>query len=263
MSKDEIALRIRGLRVSYAGSVRASVPELVLPAGRCAAIVGQSGSGKSTVLLSSLGLASSKASVVGSVQIFGQEIVDERARIAARIRARSTGLIMQTPIAALNPVLRVGDFAARVLRDRGIRSGDIADAWKDGMRRAQLDERFAERYPHELSGGQGQRVAIALAIASGAKLLFADEPTSALDLTHRVEIIQLLRSLLEQHDIALLLVSHDLSLVRPLADQVLVMDDGEVVEQGPAAEILSAPRSTAGQKLVDTEARFPTESVLS
>jgi len=129
------------------------------------------------------------------------------------------------------------------------------------MRRAQLDERFADRYPHELSGGQGQRVAIALAIASGARLLFADEPTSALDLTHRVEIIELLRSLRDQHEIALVLVSHDLSLVRPLSDQILVMEQGRVVEQGETAEVLAQPRSAAGQRLVGAEARFPTEAV--
>jgi ABC-type glutathione transport system ATPase component len=262
MSTDELALEVRDLSVSYDKVPRAEVAALVVEPGRCAAIVGESGSGKTTVLLSSLGLLAGRtARVRGSVKIFGAQMVGARQRNATQTRANSTGLIMQTPVAALNPVLRVGDFATRVLRDRGIASGDVADAWRAGMRRAQLDERFADRYPHELSGGQGQRVAIALAIASGARLLFADEPTSALDLTHRVEIIELLRSLRDQHEIALVLVSHDLSLVRPLSDQILVMEQGRVVEQGETAEVLAQPRSAAGQRLVGAEARFPTEAV--
>ncbi|MGB3481314.1 MAG: ATP-binding cassette domain-containing protein [Mycobacterium sp.] len=263
MSTGNTALSIRELGVAYSGVRRAHVPELDLSPGQCAAVVGQSGSGKSTVLLSSLGLAGRNAHVSGSVQIFGQQIVGTRSRQASQIRARATGLIMQTPVAALNPVMRVGDFGARVLRDRGVEPGSIPAAWKEGMRRARLDERFAERYPHELSGGQGQRVAIALALASGARLLFADEPTSALDLTHRVEIIELLRSLQDQHDIALLLVTHDLSLVRALADQILVMSDGRVVEQGNATDVLANPRTVAGQSLVAAEFRFPTGRVLT
>jgi ABC-type dipeptide/oligopeptide/nickel transport system ATPase component len=150
-------------------------------------------------------------------------------------------MIMQSPRAALNPTLRLGVLFARTLRLHRVGGTDV-----EGYMRAALDEvvlspDILRRYPHQVSGGQAQRFAIALVSALRPAVIIADEPTSALDVTVQAEVIEVLRDLRDRHGTALLFISHDLAVISELADSVMVMRQGEVVESGPAAAVLRTP----------------------
>ncbi|WP_219510211.1 ATP-binding cassette domain-containing protein [Nonomuraea ceibae] len=241
-------IEVRDLQVAYGGRVVARVPELDLRAGECVAVVGESGSGKSTTLLSLLGLTEG-ADVSGHVRVCGVDVLTATPRELRAIRGARVALVMQSPQAALSPTTRLGVLMRRALRLHGLPSGErvLAEAAEAVM----LDPGILRRYPHEISGGQAQRFAIALAIALGAEAILADEPTSALDVTVQAEVVGVLRRLREERGLALLLVSHDLALVSTIADRVLVMRDGTVVESGPAAEVLSRPAHPYTRELLE------------
>ncbi|MGN9783997.1 ATP-binding cassette domain-containing protein [Nonomuraea sp. ZG12] len=261
-------IEVRDLQVRYGTRVVARVPELDVGAGECVAIVGESGSGKSTTLLSLLGLTEG-AEISGYIRVCGVEVLQASARRLREIRGARVALVMQSPQAALSPTTRLGTLMRRALKLHGIagppvggtRDGDpgAAGSGKDGLERVMveaveavmLDPEILRRYPHEISGGQAQRFAIALAIALGAEVILADEPTSALDVTVQAEVVGVLRRLREERGLALLLVSHDLALVSTIADRVLVMKDGEVVESGPAAEVLARPSHPYTRELLE------------
>ncbi|MEU0570562.1 ATP-binding cassette domain-containing protein [Nonomuraea sp. NPDC005983] len=253
---------MRDLQVRYGTRTVARVPELDVAAGECVAIVGESGSGKSTTLLSLLGLTEG-AHVSGDIRVCGVDVLGASPRRLREIRGARVALVMQSPQAALSPTTRLGTLMRRALQLHGVgrptkeeRSkeeraeeerrggrarGGLQEIMAEAVRAVMLDPEILRRYPHEISGGQAQRFAIALAIALGAEVILADEPTSALDVTVQAEVVGVLRRLREERGLALLLVSHDLALVSTIADRVLVMKDGEVVEAGPAAEVLAAP----------------------
>ncbi|MEV4220671.1 ATP-binding cassette domain-containing protein [Nonomuraea sp. NPDC049725] len=241
-------IEVRDLQVAYGGRVAARVPELELRTGECVAVVGESGSGKSTTLLSLLGLTEG-ADVSGHVRVCGVDVLTATPRELRAIRGARVALVMQSPQAALSPTTRLGVLMRRALRLHGLPSGErvLAEAAEAVM----LDPGILRRYPHEISGGQAQRFAIALAIALGAEAILADEPTSALDVTVQAEVVGVLRRLREERGLALLLVSHDLALVSTIADRVLVMRDGTVVESGPAAEVLSRPAHPYTRELLE------------
>ncbi|MEU4573327.1 ATP-binding cassette domain-containing protein [Nonomuraea sp. NPDC023979] len=241
-------IEVRDLQVAYGGRVVARVPELDLRAGECVAVVGESGSGKSTTLLSLLGLTEG-ADVSGHVRVCGVDVLTATPRELRAIRGARVALVMQSPQAALSPTTRLGVLMRRALRLHGLPSGErvLGEAAEAVM----LDPGILRRYPHEISGGQAQRFAIALAIALGAEAILADEPTSALDVTVQAEVVGVLRRLREERGLALLLVSHDLALVSTIADRVLVMRDGTVVESGPAAEVLSRPAHPYTRELLE------------
>ncbi|MFB4286067.1 ATP-binding cassette domain-containing protein [Nonomuraea sp. ATR24] len=241
-------IEVRDLQVAYGGRVVARVPELDLRAGECVAVVGESGSGKSTTLLSLLGLTEG-ADVSGHVRVCGVDVLTATPRELRAIRGARVALVMQSPQAALSPTTRLGVLMRRALRLHGLPSGErvLAEAAEAVM----LDPGILRRYPHEISGGQAQRFAIALAIALGAEAILADEPTSALDVTVQAEVVGVLCRLREERGLALLLVSHDLALVSTIADRVLVMRDGTVVESGPAAEVLSRPAHPYTRELLE------------
>ncbi|WP_101787209.1 ABC transporter ATP-binding protein [Nonomuraea indica] len=241
-------IEVRDLRVSYGGRTAARVPELDVRAGECVAIVGESGSGKSTTLLSLLGLAEG-AHVSGEVRVCGVDVLRAPERRLRELRGARVALVMQAPQAALSPTTRLGVLMRRALRLHGVDAPDRAA--REAMAAVMLDPELLRRYPHEISGGQAQRFAIALAIALGAGVVLADEPTSALDVTVQAEVMGVLRRLREERDLALLLVSHDLALVSTIADRVLVMKDGEVVETGPAAEVLARPSHPYTRELLE------------
>jgi microcin C transport system ATP-binding protein len=153
-------------------------------------------------------------------------------------------IVFQDPFGSLSPRMSVGEIIAEGLGVHGTDRGqDRRAAVAAIMREVGLDPLTMDRYPHEFSGGQRQRVAIARALILRPRLLVLDEPTSALDMTVQVQIVHLLRALQERHGLAYLFISHDLRVVRALAHRVMVMRDGDVVEQGPAAEVFAAPRS--------------------
>ncbi|MGR6915318.1 ATP-binding cassette domain-containing protein [[Actinomadura] parvosata] len=239
-------ISVRDLQVRYGGRLVADVPELDVGAGECVAIVGESGSGKSTTLLSLLGLTEN-AEISGQVRVCGVDVLTASQKALREIRGARAALVMQSPQAALSPATRLGTLMRRALKLHGRQGNDVAAA----LEAVVLDRDILRRYPHEVSGGQAQRFAIALAIALGAEVILADEPTSALDVTVQAEVVGVLRRLRAERDLALLLVSHDLALVSTIADRVLVMKDGAVVESGPAAEVLARPRHPYTRELLE------------
>lgn len=241
-------IEVRGLQVRYGGRLVADVPELDVAAGECVAIVGESGSGKSTTLLSLLGLTE-HAEVSGQVRVCGVDVLTASPRRLREIRGARAALVMQSPQAALAPATRLGVLMRRALRLHG--RTDVDRVMARALEAVLLDPEILRRYPHEVSGGQAQRFAVALAIALGAEVILADEPTSALDVTVQAEVVGVLHRLRAERDLALLLVSHDLALVSTIADRVLVMKDGAVVESGPAAEVLARPSHPYTRELLE------------
>jgi oligopeptide/dipeptide ABC transporter ATP-binding protein len=208
--------------------------------GRTIAIVGESGSGKSVTCLAVLGLLPRSAEVSGSVQVEGRELLTLREAQIRAVRGREIGLVYQDPMAALNPVRTIGAQVSEPLRVHLGMSGKEATA-----RAAELLDmvgipaahRQLRSYPHEFSGGMRQRVVIAMAIACQPKVLLADEPTTALDVSIQAQILELLKTLTSELQLSLVLVSHDMSVVAGLADEVLVMYGGFVAEQGDALQV--------------------------
>ena len=246
-------IQVRDLQVRYGERLVAAVPELDVREGECVAIVGESGSGKSTTLLALLGLTEG-AHVSGNIRVCGVDVLQAPERRLREIRGARVALVMQSPQAALSPTTRLGTLMRRALKlhGRGAEQGQgIERVMVEAVEAVMLDPGILRRYPHEISGGQAQRFAIALAIALGAEVILADEPTSALDVTVQAEVVGVLRRLREERGLALLLVSHDLALVSTIADRVLVMKDGTVVESGPAAEVLAAPSHPYTRELLE------------
>ena len=212
--------------------------DLTVRAGETLGVVGESGSGKSTLGLALLRLIASD----GTIRFAGRGLHTVGRRELRALR-REMQIVFQDPYGALSPRMTVGEIIGEGLRAHSIgkaseRAAHIAQA----LTEVGLEPEMSERYPHEFSGGQRQRIAIARAIVLRPKLLILDEPTSALDRSVQAQIIDLLRDLQARHGLAYIFISHDLRVVRAIASQVLVMRDGKVVEQGPAAQIFTAPR---------------------
>ena len=235
-------LEIRDLQVSFGGQPVASVGGLDVDAGEIVGLAGESGSGKSMTILAVLGLAGTAgATVTGSVRLDGQELIGMSGAGLRAIRGRRIAAIFQSPALAFNPVFRVGAIVSRALRQHGLSAAEARARADAAMRSVLLAPDLLRRYPSQLSGGQLQRVAIALALALRAEVLLADEPTSALDVTVQAEVLELLRELRDERGMAILFVSHDLAVIAELCDRVAIMRDGELVEQGPTARVTTAP----------------------
>lgn len=242
-------LQVQDLRTSYFtadGEVRSvDGVSLQLARGEVLGVVGESGSGKSVMGLSLMGLIDPPGRVVGgSIRLGGSELVGLADHAMRRIRGRRIGMVFQDPLMALNPVLRIETTLVETLRAH--LSIGTARA-RDRALAALVDVGIpspAQRlrgYPHELSGGMRQRVAIAAALLPEPDVLIADEPTTALDVTIQAQILHLLQRLVVARGLALIMVSHDLSIVAGMADRVAVMYAGKVVESGPVERILSMP----------------------
>jgi len=247
----QVKLEIRDLRVSFAGHPVASVPELNVDGGEIVGLAGESGSGKSMTILAVLGLAGTAgAAVTGSVRLDGQELIGLADRQLRAIRGRRIAAIFQSPALAFSPVFRVGSIVSRTLGQHGLSKPEARERAAAAMRSVLLSPELLDRYPAQLSGGQLQRVAIALALALRAEVLLADEPTSALDVTVQAQVLELLRELRDRDGMSVLFISHDLAVVAEMCDRVAIMRAGSIVEQGPAARVLAAPADSYTAELL-------------
>jgi peptide/nickel transport system ATP-binding protein len=217
--------------------------------GETVALVGESGSGKSTIGRSILGLNSVHS---GSVVFDGRDITRRTARQQREI-ARDLQVVFQDPYSSLNPAKTIGDNLAEPLRAQGAVSTAQARERMEGLlRQVGLPEDSPERYPANFSGGQRQRIAIARALMLEPKLVICDEPTSALDVSTQAAVLQLLRDLKSQHEVAYLFITHDLAVVRHFADRVLVLRGGQLVEEGAVDDICERPRHPYTKQLIAT-----------
>ena len=224
--------------------------------GETVALVGESGSGKSVTALSTVSLLPDSAEVTGSVLYNGREMVGAPEAALRKVRGNDISFIFQEPMTSLNPLHSIERQIGESLALHQGLTGDKARArilellTKVGIRDP---ESRLGAYPHQLSGGQRQRVMIAMALANGPDLLVADEPTTALDVTIQAQILDLLAELKAREGLSLLFITHDLGVVRRIADRVCVMQGGEIVEQGPAAQLFAAPVHPYTQKLLAAE----------
>ena len=257
-------LQLQNLRVSFAGKEVVCGIDFSLAPGEKLALVGESGSGKTVTALSLLGLVQGARS---SGQAFfaagpdkpldapAQDLLALSERDLRGIRGRDIAMIFQEPMTALNPLFSVGEQIAEVLQlKQGLSPSEAQAAAVGLLADTGIPEpaRRARAYPHQLSGGQRQRAMIAMALACQPRLLLADEPTTALDVSLRVQILELLSSLQKRNGMAVLLITHDLNLVRHFADRIAVMENGLIVEQGNVAEVFANPQHPYTRKLMDS-----------
>mgnify|MGYP001315026561 CR=1 FL=1 len=253
-------LEVSDLRISFRqeGRVTEAVRgvSFAVAKGEVVALVGESGSGKSVTALSTVSLLGDNAQVTGSVLYQGRQMVGAPEAELRRVRGNDISFIFQEPMTSLNPLHTIERQLAESLALHQGLSGAAARVRildllnKVGIRDA---ESRLNAYPHQLSGGQRQRVMIAMALANGPELLIADEPTTALDVTIQAQILDLLMELKRSEGLSLLFITHDLNIVRRIADRVCVMQGGELVEQGPTAEIFARPKHPYTQKLLAAE----------
>ncbi|MGN8048858.1 dipeptide ABC transporter ATP-binding protein [Curtobacterium sp. 22159] len=236
-----VVAQLRDVAVRYArrGAPTVSGIDLDLRAGHTLGLVGESGSGKSTIGRALAGLV---PVVAGSVEVDGSDLRTARGARLRELRSR-VGIVFQDPASSLNPRQTIGWSIAEPLLVHGAASATSrADRVRDLLTAVQLEPSWAERFPHQLSGGQRQRVAVARALALRPALVIADEPTSALDVTVQAAVLDLLSDLQAEFGFGMLLISHDLAVVRQLADEVVVLHDGRVVERGTTDAVLDDPQ---------------------
>ncbi|RZT62384.1 peptide/nickel transport system ATP-binding protein [Microcella alkaliphila] len=223
--------------------------------GEVLAIVGESGSGKSSSSMALLGLLPPTARVTGSIQLLGRELNGLRERDLRKVRGNQIAVIFQEPMTALNPVYTVGFQLVETLRTHfDMTPAAAKERAIELLTKVEMPEPATafNKYPHQLSGGQRQRAMIAQAISCDPVLLIADEPTTALDVTVQAEILELLRNLRSRLDSAILLITHDMGVVADLADSMMVMKDGKVVEQGTALQVFTAPQDPYTHSLLSS-----------
>ena len=271
MKKDNSILEVKGLSVAFGDRTVVDNVSYALHRGRTLGIVGESGSGKSVSSMALMGLLPKKASVTGSAILDGTELLKLNEEQMRDIRGKRISMIFQEPMTSLNPVQKCGAQVLEMLRAHKYPSdfkrlekneADASDSFeifsnlpenKNLSERELVIELFKEvllprpekifdSYPHELSGGQKQRVMIAMALINHPDILIADEPTTALDVTVQKTILELLKSLQEKYGISIIFITHDLGVIAQIADDILVMYRGKVVEQGPADAILHNPQ---------------------
>ncbi|MGE0581671.1 MAG: ABC transporter ATP-binding protein [Steroidobacteraceae bacterium] len=231
----------------------ASVSLAVGP-GECIGLIGESGAGKSQSLLAPFRLAAADARLTGAARFAGADLLGLDEAALDRIRGDRAGFVFQDPMASLTPHRTIGEQIVEVLERHDQSTGVAArDRARSLLERVHLDApaRRLAQYPHELSGGQRQRALIAIAIACDPDLLIADEPTTALDVTVQAEVLALLESLKSERRLAIVLVSHEFGVVGRLADRIHVMYAGRIVEEGPAAAVMAAPRHPYTAALLD------------
>ena len=251
----EPILRVENLRKTFSRQGQADFAavngiDFELFPGECLAIIGESGSGKTTAvnLIARLLDATS-----GSVFLDGREITHLRGRQLRQVY-KTMQMVFQTPTDSFDPRRTLGDGIGESLRNAGVSRKETRERVGELLKKCGLSPEFASRYPHQVSGGQCQRAAIARALAIEPKLLICDEATSALDVTVQKEIIELLNALRSQQgrNLSILFICHDISLVQQFADRVLVMYRGNIVEEGTPDEVIRGPKNDYTKRLIDS-----------
>ena len=251
----EPILRVENLRKTFSRQGQADFAavngiDFELFPGECLAVIGESGSGKTTAvnLIARLLDATS-----GSVFLDGREITHLRGRQLRQVY-KTMQMVFQTPTDSFDPRRTLGDGIGESLRNAGVSRKETRERVGELLKKCGLSPEFASRYPHQVSGGQCQRAAIARALAIEPKLLICDEATSALDVTVQKEIIELLNALRSQQgrNLSILFICHDISLVQQFADRVLVMYRGNIVEEGTPDEVIRAPKDHYTKRLIDS-----------
>jgi oligopeptide transport system ATP-binding protein len=255
-----LLFQLKDVRVAFSTSQGESLAvrgvDIDVAAGEVVAIVGESGSGKSQTLLAALGLLPGNGRATGSAKLDGEELIGASEAALNRVRGSKITMIFQEPMTALDPLYSIGDqIAAPLIAHAGAtqiqartRAGDLLEQVGLAHGRSR-----ARAYPHQLSGGERQRAMIAMAIANRPRLLIADEPTTALDVTVQAQILDLLVALQRELGVAMIFVSHDLRLVRRIAQRVYVMRAGVVIEAGATETVLARPSASYTRTLVDAE----------
>ena len=240
---------MKGLTVAF--GERRVVDNLCYSLGRARTlgIVGESGSGKSVSSLALLGLLGGAARVSGSAMLNGEELIGLGEKALRKVRGKRIGMIFQEPMTSLNPVQKCGAQVLEMMEAHGTKDRKrVTELFEEVM--LPRPEKIFDSFPHELSGGQKQRVMIAMALAAEPDILIADEPTTALDVTVQKTILELLRDLQRRHGTSIIFISHDLGVIAQVADEVLVMYRGTVVEQGAARDVLQHPQHRYTQGLL-------------
>ncbi|MBJ3761311.1 ABC transporter ATP-binding protein [Maribius pontilimi] len=224
--------------------------------GETVAIVGESGSGKSVTALSTVDLLPGSAHVDGSITYLDQQMVGASEKLLRKVRGNDISFIFQEPMTSLNPLHTLERQLSESLElHQGLTGDKARKRILELLHEVGINDPESRlgAYPHQLSGGQRQRVMIAMALANGPHLLIADEPTTALDVTIQAQILELLAALKTREQLSMLFITHDLTIVRKIADRVCVMKDGEIVETGPTAEIFDAPKHAYTKMLLEAE----------
>jgi len=246
-------LSVRDLTVSYTtrhGRVQAvDGVSFAIEPGRTLALVGESGCGKSTTALAAMGLL---APTSGVISFNGRDLTGLKASELRAIRSEF-GIVFQNPYSSLDPKMRIRDIVGEPLSaTMGLSGRQLTDRVVERLVEVGLGPEHLRRYPHEFSGGQRQRIAIARALASEPRLLILDEPTAALDVSIQAQVLNLLLDLQELHGLTYLFISHNLATVEYVADGVMIMYRGKIVERGPTTEVFAQPRHPYTRALIDS-----------
>ncbi|MEV5301604.1 ABC transporter ATP-binding protein [Amycolatopsis methanolica] len=248
-------LEIKDLRVTYRDVEAVRGVDLTLAPGETLGVAGESGSGKSTVAMSVLRLLPKSAKVTGEIRLDGEDVTTMRWGHLRAVRWAEASVVFQGAMHALNPVRTIGDQIAEPIRLHDPSATDVDGRVAELLESVDLPASRAGAYPHELSGGQKQRVMIAMALACRPRLIIADEPTTALDVIVQAQVLDLLTRLVAEHGLALIMISHDLSVLAATCARIAVMYRGEIVEERPSAEVMRSPRHEHTRALA---AAFPT-----
>jgi oligopeptide/dipeptide ABC transporter ATP-binding protein len=255
---DAALLTVANLQVAYGSTTAVAAVSLELAPGRCLGVIGESGAGKSQAFLAMMGLLPPQARVAGRAHLEGVDLLGPG---AIALRGQRVAMIFQDPMTALTPHMRIGDqIAEPLVAHRGMSWENARTRAASLLEQVRMNDvpRRLRQYPHELSGGMRQRAMIAMALACEPALLIADEPTTALDVSVQAQILALLRQLVVDRGMALAIITHDMGVIAALADDVVVMRHGRIVEKGPVARIFSAPGHEYTRSLLAATPRVET-----
>ena len=257
-------LKVEQLSVSYRGhelTPAVANVHLSLPTKEIIGVVGQSGSGKSTLGMAIAGLLDPSQCVVSGVMKLGDtriDLSDSMSPVWQTMRGSQIGYVFQDAQAALNPLLTLEQLLVQPQRHRGIDTSTALRRVRELLEAVEIPDidRRLRQYPHELSGGMKQRVVIAAALLGNPRIIIADEPTTALDVTLQAQIIRLLKRLKDELELSIIFISHDIDLVADIANQILVMKDGVIIDAGPSATVVQYPSHPYTQELVNSIPRL-------